>query len=318
MNTAIQKIVADVDPRRDDQPALDRAMALATRCGASIHLHACDYASSLGGGMAVSEPYFEEYRTEHVSHLESWLDGFAERVRAADVEAEATVKWHSHRAAALLELANETGADLLLRSAMKHSRLGRILLGATDWELIRQAPMMLWLAADGTPDWNRLKILAAVDPTHAKDDLADLDRRILGAAERLSREFAGEIHALHAFLPVAPAPVVVPGGEMAPPAAPPPVIDEAMLEEAKASVRKRVIDLAGDIGLPEERVHVLAGEAVDVIDGFVAENGIDIVVAGAVSRSWLERLVIGHTAERLLAALQCDIVVVKPEGFVSS
>jgi universal stress protein E len=41
----------------------------------------------------------------------------------------------------------------------------------------------------------------------------------------------------------------------------------------------------------------------------------NVVVMGAVSRSALERAVIGHTAERVLDALDCDVLVIKPPGF---
>ncbi len=40
--------------------------------------------------------------------------------------------------------------------------------------------------------------------------------------------------------------------------------------------------------------------------------GADVVVMGAVSRSGLKRLLIGHTAERVLGSMPCDVLVVKP------
>ena len=38
---------------------------------------------------------------------------------------------------------------------------------------------------------------------------------------------------------------------------------------------------------------------------------------GAVSRSGLQRVVIGNTAERILGDLPCDVLVVKPARFVT-
>jgi universal stress protein E len=37
------------------------------------------------------------------------------------------------------------------------------------------------------------------------------------------------------------------------------------------------------------------------------------VVIGAVSRSRLDRVLIGNTAERVLDKLECDVLVVKPD-----
>jgi len=39
-------------------------------------------------------------------------------------------------------------------------------------------------------------------------------------------------------------------------------------------------------------------------------------VIGAISRSRLESALIGHTAERLLDHVPCDLLIVKPDGFV--
>jgi universal stress protein E len=41
----------------------------------------------------------------------------------------------------------------------------------------------------------------------------------------------------------------------------------------------------------------------------------DAVVMGAVSRSGLKGLFLGNTAEDVLDRLQCDLVIVKPDGF---
>ena len=42
-----------------------------------------------------------------------------------------------------------------------------------------------------------------------------------------------------------------------------------------------------------------------------------IVVMGAVSRSGLKRLLIGNTAEAVLDALPCDVLILKPGRFKS-
>jgi universal stress protein E len=44
----------------------------------------------------------------------------------------------------------------------------------------------------------------------------------------------------------------------------------------------------------------------------------DVVVMGAISRSALERLFVGSTAEAVLDKLHCDVLIVKPAEFVLS
>ena len=41
-------------------------------------------------------------------------------------------------------------------------------------------------------------------------------------------------------------------------------------------------------------------------------RGIDLLLMGAVSRSHLDRALLGNTAERILEAVHCDLLVLKP------
>ena len=44
--------------------------------------------------------------------------------------------------------------------------------------------------------------------------------------------------------------------------------------------------------------------------------GVSLLVLGAISRSRVESALIGHTAERLLDDVPCDMLIIKPDGFV--
>jgi universal stress protein E len=63
------------------------------------------------------------------------------------------------------------------------------------------------------------------------------------------------------------------------------------------------------------RSHLVEGNPAVMIPRKARELGAGIVVMGAVSRSGLQRVFIGNTAERVLEALPCDVLVVKPDGF---
>jgi nucleotide-binding universal stress UspA family protein len=66
--------------------------------------------------------------------------------------------------------------------------------------------------------------------------------------------------------------------------------------------------------IPRTRAHLVEGNPSREIPRVAGKLGAAIVVMGALSRSGLERLFIGNTAERVLGALNCDVLVVKPEG----
>ena len=69
--------------------------------------------------------------------------------------------------------------------------------------------------------------------------------------------------------------------------------------------------------VPRTRAHLVEGNPVAQIPRLARKLGAGIVVMGALSRSGLERVFIGNTAERILGALACDVLVVKPQTFAS-
>ena len=72
---------------------------------------------------------------------------------------------------------------------------------------------------------------------------------------------------------------------------------------------------------PEQRraqVHLIKGEAGDVIPTVAEERQVDLIVMGTVARTGVPGFFIGNTAERVLARVDCSVLAVKPKGFVAA
>jgi len=72
-----------------------------------------------------------------------------------------------------------------------------------------------------------------------------------------------------------------------------------------------------DISLPEGHVHLAKGDAGEVIPRFCKAQKVDLLVLGTVARTGLSASLIGNTAETLARTIECSILAVKPDGFVS-
>ncbi|MGH8263198.1 MAG: universal stress protein, partial [Steroidobacteraceae bacterium] len=154
--------------------------------------------------------------------------------------------------------------------------------------------------------------LAAVDPFHAHAKPADLDRRILDVAVRLALQCAAQVHAGHVYR--APA-GYIPGSfaEPVPIAASP-----ALLKPFEDAVRARVAKFLRPMQRRIASQHIVAGDPVQELPGLARNIGAVLAIMGAVSRTGLKSLFIGHTAERVLDRMTCDVLVVKPRAFRSS
>jgi universal stress protein E len=85
-------------------------------------------------------------------------------------------------------------------------------------------------------------------------------------------------------------------------------------ERARATLKSLVSEYRVD----PTNVHVEVGGPAAVLPRAAGELRADIVAMGAISRSGLERIFIGSTAEDVLEHLPCDAVIVKPPDFASA
>lgn len=310
----MRKIVVDLDPAKDNGPAIARARALAEANQSTIHLFVCDYQQWLAGDLIFYAENVDIARKEYFSELKKWATELGQPLEENGIDVTVHTAWHAPRYEALLEYADKIEADWIVRVASRHGKIDRLLLSATDWELIRQANQLLWLVKSSDSQLDKLRVLAAVDPTHPQDPDMDRDRHLLDASVALCNDLGAELHVFHAWAAPMSAPPVPASPVAADVAAVPvPRIDEETLKAAKEKHKERLDSLLKDYEIPEQRIHMTEGSPAEAIENVIDELDIDIVAAGAVSRTWLQRLLIGSTAEKLFDAVGCDLVVVKED-----
>lgn len=64
-------------------------------------------------------------------------------------------------------------------------------------------------------------------------------------------------------------------------------------------------------------VHLLKGEAGKLIPELSKEKQIEVIVMGTVCRTGISGFFIGNTAEDVLRQVDCSVLTVKPDGFVT-
>lgn len=299
--TSINKILVVVDPMATSQPALDRIASLPRPLTAQVMLLICDYEPTLASGYSIPAEVVAATRESALARHRKRLAALATplKARGLDVRFDATWDYPLHEA--IIRKAVDWGADLVVKDTHHHSVLRRSIFSNTDWNLIRHCPMRLLLVKPRAIE-HLPCVVAAVDPLHPRDKEASLDDLIVTSANQLAHLLAGETSLIHTF-DVLPAMMTSTDGF-------------ATLEKnCTDSVRA----LATRHGVPRERVHVLQGHTRDLLVSSADALRADIVVMGAISRSGLERLFVGSTAEAILDKLHCDVLIVKPaERFPST
>ena len=190
------------------------------------------------------------------------------------------VEWQEDWRGAIVAAAASGDFSLVIKTASRHSALGRRFLRTSDWTLLRECPCPTLLVSERSR-WDRKVVLAAikVDPEEATYDR--LNQEVLAVARAIAESTGFALHAVAASK------------------------GEALLD------RQRFADA---VGLPRNRVHGGAGTPHAVIAATASELGAAVVVVGSpgesISRDQLSK---AHTAHWLIDHVDSDVFVV-PAG----
>jgi universal stress protein E len=297
-------LVAIKEPAARNQPALRKAGQLAETSGARLTLfHALTTPLALDA-FAIAGQTLQQAQKQFRERSLAQLAKLAAPWQARGVVVNVATDWDFPAYEAVIRQARRQGADLVVAERHARRHLLPSLLRFNDWELLRRCPVPV-LLVKRSGDWQRPVVLAAIDPAHSLAKPAKLDATIMAAADLIAGALAGKLHIAHAWAGI---PLPASMEELALSA---PGTDRHARRNARASFDAE-IDAAG---LLQAKRHFVVGNPVELIPKLARRHRAGIVVMGAISRSGLQRLVLGNVAEQVLDSLSCDVLVVKPSEF---
>jgi nucleotide-binding universal stress UspA family protein len=280
MMQRFRQILVVLDQPAAAGPLLGRAVDLARRCGARLTL--------------VVEP----------GSGEGWLQGLAAGLgHAADLRV-----LPEPGAVGIVREVLRHGHDLVIKAAVVEHGLLTHLRTSIDEHLLRECPSAVWLdRPDEHPDYER--ILAAIEP-----EPRNLAAAVLEVAVGLAEIEQAQLHVVHVWELE---------GESA-------MRGRAMTHAAEAEIDAMVAEerarhaagveilltphLGGPV-VPQARLE--KGQPDIVIPQLVEALGIDLLVMGSLARRGLAGLLMGNTAEDVLAQTRCSLLALKPDDYVS-
>lgn len=298
-------------PELESVPAevLDRVGRLVWGLQAELEVFHCFYDPQLALGRA-SAARLEALIASRVATAKRRLERVADSLRDQHLTVRATVRFDYPIFEAVIRQVLRDDPDLLILPAAHGAQAAARALTYTDARLIEACPCPLLLMKTERL-YSRGPIIAAVDPMHTRRKPAELDEMIIAAAKTLSYALTdAPVQVCHAVAPVRE--LVAAGVETVEPTLNA-ERQKAYFTKCESETRK----LAARYEVPESSVHVEAGAVEYVLPGYAREARADAVVMGGISRSYPERALFGYTAEKVLDALDCDVLIVKPRGFRS-
>lgn len=204
------------------------------------------------------------------------------------------------------------GFDLVVKPAE-----GRVLgpalpFGSTDQHLLRKCPCPLLLLPPGSGRPFR-RIMAAVDPDPGDRRRDQLNDDIVRLAAQFAREEGGRVSVVHAWQLLHER--LIRGGLYRTPRQ----VVEEMGREARETHRRNLTRLLRRLDLTgvEVTARLIKGDPRTRLPRFAQARNMDLIVLGTVGRAGFPGLLIGNTAESVLAQVRCAVLAVKPRGFRS-
>lgn len=201
------------------------------------------------------------------------------------------------------QVARQDGAEIIILGAHRRNLLRDVFIGTTAERVIRSShvPVLMVNRPSGT----------AYGTVAVAMDLGPTSKAAAQAAARLGMLTGKAATALHACPSLSRLPLAIAG---------------IAVEEAKASLARETEamqrELEAFLRQPELaplELHPVAieGAPLEVLPAWVKQHQIDLLVVGTRVASGMARLLLGSTAEGLLARAECDMLVVPSGGDVT-
>ncbi|PHM45354.1 universal stress protein E [Xenorhabdus mauleonii] len=302
-----QNLLVAIDPNQDDQPALRRAVYIVQRNGGRIKAFLPIYDLSYEMTTLLSPEERNAMRKGVIGQRVAWIKQQAHYYLESGIDIEIKVVWHNRPYEAIIQEVIVGEHDLLLKMAHQHSRLESMIFTPLDWHLLRKCPCPVWMVKDQVWPENG-SVVVAVNLSNEEPYHRELNLKLVRETQDIANRIVKDplIHLVSAY-PVAPLNIAteIPDFD-------PNVYNQALRGQHLIAMK----ELRQKFGIDEKQTHVHEGVPEKVIPETCDELNTGVVVLGILGRTGLSAAFLGNTAEHVIDRLKCDLLAIKPDGFI--
>ena len=273
-----QKIFVILDPTTMEQPSLVMAESIARDFNAqrnsvaTLHVYCCIDEKSIRAEAGVE---MSQARAETQERIADWVEHLVALARSQglsiDTEVEVSPDWRK----AIVAAVARQKCMLAIKGMSQHLRLTRLFRDTSDWQLLRDSACPIYLVKTA-PNRQVRKVLAAIKHRTEKQVYTEANELILQTARGISDGLGAELHVVTAYK-----------------------------DSFNYPDRQKFADRCG---LPRNQVRAEMSPPPQAIATVAKDIGADLVVIARVGKPGAKRDV-GHTAEKIIDALNADVLV---------
>jgi nucleotide-binding universal stress UspA family protein len=293
-----------------EETALKRAVTIAKNNKAKLKVVEVIEELPRGTRMLITTMHLADIQEAIIKERLTKLEHLIAAIRVEDIRVTAKVVCGTPFIEIIREVLRDKH-DLVIKTARGKGGLKDVLFGSTAMHLMRKCPCPVWVIKP-THRKKYKRIMAAVDPDTSDEVKNVLNTKIMELATSLGRIEGSEFHIVHTWtlygeLTVA-ASEEVSEREVAMWARETRKMHKGWLNEL---IKKYAPET------PKDRIHLQKGDAEILIPALAKKKRIELIVMGTVNRTGIAGFFIGNTAEKVLQQIDCSVLTVKPDGFVT-
>lgn len=302
------KILVVADINHDEQPALSRAVQLAAKSRSpsqiTFFMSIYDFSYDMTSMLSIDER--DAMRRGVIHQREKWMKKVAEAYVDSSIEFCVKVVWHNRPYEAIIAEVFSGEHDILIKGTRKHDILESVIFTPTDWHLLRKCPTPVLLVKNA--DWpENANILASVHVGSEVETHLELNDIMVEQLLCLTSRLGAAPYLVNAY-PVTPANITIELPEFDP---------TTYTDAVRGHHLTAMKALRQKHGLTEEQTVVQQGLPEDVIPAAAEKLNAAMVILGTTGRTGLSAVFIGNTAEQVIDKINCDVLALKPKGYIS-
>ena len=187
----------------------------------------------------------------------------------------------------------------------------KLFFGSDTLHLLRKCPCPVWVTKQ-EPQSSYDHILAAIGPLSEDDKENSLNTSIMDLATSIARQNEGILHVVHSWEVTGDDSLTLRSEITA-------EIENNILTKHKATFQNSLDHFLGHYDLSEiaHEIHLKRGAPEFLVPEVQDTSDINLIVMGAIKKSVFPGYFVGNSAESILEQVNCSVLAVKPEGFVS-
>jgi universal stress protein E len=306
-----QNILAVIDPTTDEQKALKRAIELANSIKSTTNgsVKICAFLSifdfSYEMTTILSSDERDVMRQSVIKDKVLWLENIVQAIKG-DLQIDCKVVWHNRPFEAIVEQVLEHQFDIVIKGTHQHDKLKSVVFTPTDWHVLRKCPCPVLLVKDHAWPSNG-NIIAALNVGSDEEEHQSLNIKITEEAKCLASLIKANVHLVNSF-PGTPVNIAI-------------EIPEFNSTEYNDTMLKHhqqaMISHANQFDISVLNTHVEEGLPETVIEQVAEKVDAELVILGTIGRTGISAALIGNTAEHVIDQLNCDVLALKPDGYIS-